>query len=197
MPSAKQFYEKWYKSLSASQRRPRTAVQVKLPPGWYYIGDPRHFVHPTLWQRLASSEGAWTARGSNGRRLRGASFPTGGDGSFRGSDRKTYAVESGVLGAVPFALYGGRDRDAIDLVHGTRLRQGILYRPARVSRTRAGASSVGRGGSCATPPERGSLSATPCASTSTREPRRPSPMQRNKRHVYSVPIVHRGVAEPR
>ena len=83
-------------------------TEVRLPGGWYYVGDPLRYLDRGSRAELGRFDGTFRGYTAKGKRLRGVSFALGGGRPRRalhGSDGAAYRLTSGHLGAVPHALF--------------------------------------------------------------------------------------------
>ena len=89
-------------------------VEVQVPPGRYYLGDPSYVINAKEdWMYLLESCGYFGAKRNAKNSGHVGSLPNGvqvlafstkyGDGVYLGSDGRQYGVDSGLIGLVPEA----------------------------------------------------------------------------------------------
>jgi len=91
---------------------PIRSFSVMVPPGIYVLGDPCYTVPDKDWHKLLKSCDYFnTPIGEvNGHKILGFSTMYG-DGTYRGSDGKSYPVDAGLIGLVPYVYAAPTVRD--------------------------------------------------------------------------------------
>lgn len=97
--------------VEAECKREGFSVSV-FGPGRYFIGDICYAlddqIYSDVWgKQHGYSEGEYFVAGGRKFAVAGTAY---GDGSYKGSDGKTYSVDAGVIGVVPEALWKKKDR---------------------------------------------------------------------------------------